>query len=716
MRLKNLKLSGFRSFAREASVDLDASVVILAGPNGTGKTSVLDAIHWALLGRLARVESDPTAIISAYSPDGTARVQLSIAQDVGQGYAIERAFDGQYETLSVTSGEQRWVKSDAERKLEEILWSALELESYDPIELESIFTRSIYLQQDVVTAFIEDDDKARFQAISALVGSSHLADLQSKLESARNAWSRSQTKRAGQIEEAEATFRQLSERVHKLPDSDPYTPQIQQTWASFFRNLSDEGISPSIASDSDIHSPTARRAAEEAVKELRAHRREVDSRITELEEIQLSLGGDDEQPETDSPLAHLNELETVLNENQNLYDLEAKRIEDEQKRLSDLKSAADQLAAMARLALSHLGDNCPVCTQSIDQDKTISHLEELIARAETSTDHLDTSTLDELSEKVRTMEREVRQARSQLEEANEAEERRKRRLERASERASELGLETQEAQVRSDLIKLLQGETRRFQDLRNRISELLEIGESLLVEATRMSEYSQRAEAEKACDQAEIHLGRLLETQSHYAKTYQVATQIIEALRDATTEATRVQINSIEPRLSKIYWRINPHPVFTSVRFDTFMSNKKGHSKVLVTDPNRSEAADQEPRLIFSTSQMNALAVSAFLAFNLQRKRLPLDLAILDDPLQSLDDVNLLGLVDVLRRVKSNRQLLLTTHDARFQKLLSRKLRPTRVGERQVTVAFSDWNRDGPTFETVHTVGRAATQSVVTAA
>jgi DNA repair exonuclease SbcCD ATPase subunit len=93
---------------------------------------------------------------------------------------------------------------------------------------------------------------------------------------------------------------------------------------------------------------------------------------------------------------------------------------------------------------------------------------------------------------------------------------------------------------------------------------------------------------------------------------------------------------------------------------------------------------------------MNALAVSVFLALNLGMPKLPLSVALLDDPLQSLDDINLLGLVDLFRRTKINRQLLISTHDKRFGELLSRKLRPTGQGSRTVVIELEGWRREGP--------------------
>lgn len=70
---------------------------------------------------------------------------------------------------------------------------------------------------------------------------------------------------------------------------------------------------------------------------------------------------------------------------------------------------------------------------------------------------------------------------------------------------------------------------------------------------------------------------------------------------------------------------------------------------------------------------------------------------MLDDPLQSLDDVNLLGLIALLRRTKDRRQLLVSTHDLRFGRLLSRKLRPVSEGQRTRVIALEAWGPSGPT-------------------
>src|SRR3546814_18097368 len=61
IRLKSLYVKDFRSIDGEVNVSLDAPIVPIHGPNGSGKTSLLSAIELALTGgvpSLSRAEPD----------------------------------------------------------------------------------------------------------------------------------------------------------------------------------------------------------------------------------------------------------------------------------------------------------------------------------------------------------------------------------------------------------------------------------------------------------------------------------------------------------------------------------------------------------------------------------------------------------------------------------------------------------------------------------
>ena len=48
MRLKQIKLAGFKSFVDPTVVSLPGSRCAVVGPNGCGKSNVIDAVRWVL--------------------------------------------------------------------------------------------------------------------------------------------------------------------------------------------------------------------------------------------------------------------------------------------------------------------------------------------------------------------------------------------------------------------------------------------------------------------------------------------------------------------------------------------------------------------------------------------------------------------------------------------------------------------------------------------
>ncbi|MBC8482055.1 MAG: AAA family ATPase, partial [Planctomycetes bacterium] len=48
MRLQKIILNGFKSFADKTEIVFDSSITAIVGPNGCGKSNVVDAIKWVL--------------------------------------------------------------------------------------------------------------------------------------------------------------------------------------------------------------------------------------------------------------------------------------------------------------------------------------------------------------------------------------------------------------------------------------------------------------------------------------------------------------------------------------------------------------------------------------------------------------------------------------------------------------------------------------------
>ena len=48
MRLTKLKLAGFKSFVDPTAVAVPGQLVGVVGPNGCGKSNIMDAVRWVL--------------------------------------------------------------------------------------------------------------------------------------------------------------------------------------------------------------------------------------------------------------------------------------------------------------------------------------------------------------------------------------------------------------------------------------------------------------------------------------------------------------------------------------------------------------------------------------------------------------------------------------------------------------------------------------------
>ena len=95
MQLKQLKLSGFKSFVDPTVVPFSSQLVAVVGPNGCGKSNIIDAVRWVMgeaSAKTLRGESMADVIFNGSSdrkPIGQASVELVFDNSLGR-------FSGQY--------------------------------------------------------------------------------------------------------------------------------------------------------------------------------------------------------------------------------------------------------------------------------------------------------------------------------------------------------------------------------------------------------------------------------------------------------------------------------------------------------------------------------------------------------------------------------------------------------------------------------------------
>lgn len=702
MQVKRLTIDGFRAFGFRQEFDLNAGAVLLVGSNGQGKTSFFDAILWSLAGMVPRLETKgDSPLVSRYSRSGEANVILEMDGADGP-VSVSRWTNGTDERLILKEARGETSGNHAELRLLDLLWPGTSQSSDGPAKnVATAFTRSVYLQQDRLREFLEaDSDSERFAAISELVGTTRVTDLQDALAKARTAWSKSLNQAKAEAEELAKEVGRLRAAIEEVGEEAVDTASVDSLWETWWKRAQALLRYVSIPQVSEVDAPAY---LEGAIRTISVRQRELRTRADTAGRLATDLTKQLEEPagaasELEESVRHLSEVKKAKEEALETASGHLKAVRDaRQERLSDLVRSRDRrrrLNALSELALDLLTEQCPVCGQGIDPVAVHARLEQLLA-SEEDEDPAEGDNLTELEEVVAT-------AQAELDELRETLARQESQLRFIRSKQDELGAELerlglQEAEPSQDLIaevRAVATETSQDLDLLAELSteaEQLALAQARLAERSRLRELKRElAERTRELDLAQEDIGRR-------DRTSGVASGLVSHLEGVASELVSRRLQELSPMLQRIYSRMDPHPSFRDVSLVARSHYGKGRVTAEVQD-RVEDLVVKEPHLVLSSSQSNILALSIFLSLNLGTK-VPLAVTLLDDPVQSLDDVNLLGLTDLLRRLRAQRQMVLSTHDERLAALLARKMRPV-TGEQKVRLfRFEGWSRRGPNIQ-----------------
>ena len=134
------------------------------------------------------------------------------------------------------------------------------------------------------------------------------------------------------------------------------------------------------------------------------------------------------------------------------------------------------------------------------------------------------------------------------------------------------------------------------------------------------------------------------------------------------------------PLINAIYKKIDPHPDYKSIEFECDFAENKPRLQIYTLSINeKGEEVWSVPSLYFSTAQINILSLSIFLARALKTKdnnKNTVDCIFIDDPIQSMDSINVLSFIDLFRGItlSLDKQLIVSTHEENFHLLLQKKI------------------------------------------
>ena len=695
MRVRRISIDGFRGVGGRLELDLDRDAVIIVGSNGLGKTTILDALMWGLGGTIPRLGSEDENIVSLYSRSGEAMVTVDLVTASGEVSSVTRRFDGKRQHLSFAVGRSTFDGDQARAELIRATWPAAMSADDSERALTDAVTRSVYLEQDRIRDFIDSADDERFRAFSALIGAGRITDLQAQLDRSRRAWSRATNVINAEVEDLADEVERYRARLSGLrATAISGGGRLDQARAWLRRTL------PASSEADQLAETTVRTTIEKVLRDVEERRRRTGlrkRRLAGISELVASL-----PPAVDpSELRDLAEKEAAARQRveaaQADYEKLKEEVARERAREERARNEHEELASLARLALRHLEGECPVCGQDHDAAATRSRLLGFVALAGRPLvpDDLDVQLKEALS-LIESADRDALAAGVALRESARRDAERRPIVTEIELGFAELELHP----VTLDEIPLaLDRELAQLEERDSSDEGLATEGNDLVSSFGSRGQLARQAEIEQSIQHAESELTVKSEDARRREATTELAASIQDALRDASAQILQSEVATVEPIIQRIFQTAGPHPSLRRFRFDLSFFGGRGRIETHLTDGVEG-VRTRHPEWHLSSSQLNVLAVAIFLGLNLGLPRLPLDAAVLDDPLQSLDDVNLLGLLDLLRRTKEHRQLIITTHDRGFAGLLRRKLRPAGDASTCRLVKLTGWRRDGPLVET----------------
>ncbi|MFD7628878.1 AAA family ATPase [Streptomyces sp. NPDC059851] len=299
MRLHRLRITAFGPFAEPQEIDFDAlsaaGIFLLHGPTGAGKTSVLDAVCFALYGSVPGARQAPgTSLRSDHAEPGTpTEVTLELTAG-GRRLEITRRPEQDRPkkrgTGTTKAKAQSWL-----REYDGQQWAALS-RSHQEIgeEIEQLlgmsreqFCQVVLLPQGEFARFLRADEQARSRLLSRLFDTRRFAAVETLLAERRRA--AEARVRAGD-EKVLGTAQRIAQaagdsadlRAWPMPAHQPGDPGLAgavRAWAAVARCAARERLTVAeyaLAAVEGRHA-AARRAAEEARELDRLQRRHAET-------------------------------------------------------------------------------------------------------------------------------------------------------------------------------------------------------------------------------------------------------------------------------------------------------------------------------------------------------------------------------------------------------------------------------------------------------
>jgi chromosome segregation protein len=639
MKLDYVEVCGFRGFRDKVRIDFGKGFTVITGRNGVGKSTLCDAVEFAITGLIEKyaVEKSAKESLADYlwwRGEGKPQahyVTASFVRDDGEPFTITRTREG-----------------GADRLPEEI--HAVLCSGSAPEDALRQLTRTSIIRDEWIAALSLDlSETERFDLVRSALGALEGSEAAAKAREVVTAADAAHTRTEAAYETART---RLGERLTQQSE-------IQATLS----RTGDVSAALTTVAAAVPEAPTDMAARIEAARGALADGRARAARVADavgagqqLLALQRAFNAPDAAAARESAIA---ELETA----REAKDRAVAAVEGAEALLAR-EEDADAVAASLAVLVEHgerLGihdERCPLCAAQRSSAEFAAGLEAARRRVSSLA-----SGVQEARRRLATANDEAREAVAAFKMAE---------AEVAAHQAEESTLRTAE-QAHVAYLERWRLDPR-FVNTPEKLSAYLEAERDRLINLERAlivldasQSVSRVASIEKNIEGLREEIDKLAAAVSESQAAVTSAREIEWAVKRVSAEIIDERLAQISPLLNELYQRLRPHAdwrtIDYSIRGDVkrFLSLKVGDGL--------------NPQFVFSSGQRRAAGLAFLLSVHLARAWTPLRSLLLDDPVQHIDDFRALHLVEVLAALRlDHRQIICAVEDTALADLLCRRL------------------------------------------
>ncbi len=627
MRLAYVDLCGFRGYRKPFRIDFPDGFTIIDGRNGVGKSTIFDAIEFALTGTITKY-GDAKA-----NGETVADYFWWTGKEAAQEHYVEVGFREMDKIVPLRRS--RLLDADPQ-ELSLLQDSLCEAETAPESPLRQLCTTSIIRDELIATLSLDLKDTDRYSLLRDAIGATDADVWIERAQSLLNLAKRRVETAKREVEEA---TREGERAAHRLDEIRAALVE-EATLADSTARL--QSFAGSTAAPDQLFEPVriaiAKKSRQlEQLSSLERTWQEVELARERLPDLRQAVSAAlDTKAQADSLYA----ATAAGQERTTSSEVWVQRARD----LSALVSVGRRLGL-------HEG-RCPLCASN----RTASEFANGLALAEAYAKDLDKEAFEQ-AERERTNEA----AANAAEAARRELERRQSLLLDAQSIVSEFegGLAKASLSPVTSIAEIRQKQQALHAELEAARSDV-RILESLKLNAELDKAVHREAEVKGFYSRVQARLGLALRSESR-------AKALHDAARRAANETLNRRLERVLPLMAELYRRLRPHPFWADITY-RIRGDVRRFLKLQVGD-------ELNPQFIFSSGQRRATGLAFLLSVNLSLAWSRWKTILLDDPVQHVDDFRSVHLAEVLAQLAtSGRQIVCAVEDAALADLLCRRL------------------------------------------